>query len=302
MNIKQLETFYWAAKLGSFTAAAERLNSTQSTVSMRIQDLERTFGLALFDRSQRTARLTQKGRELIGYVENLLNLTAEIEERIATPEAMSGFIRFGVAEVVSLTWLPKLLHTLHKRYPKILVELDEALTQDLLAGLANGALDVVLAPGHTSGPSSVNRSLGTVKFAWMASPGLPIPDGPLTPRDLQKWPVIALARESYHHATIEEWFRAQNAYCRRIDTCKSLGVAASLTQAGLGMSFLPIRCYEREIEERRLRVIKTEPEMAPVEFTTAISLNGLHPIAQTIAELAVEISDFDKSQVPQGSG
>ena len=55
MNLKQIETFYWAAKLGSFTAAAERLSATQSTVSMRIQELERDFGVALFDRRLRAA-------------------------------------------------------------------------------------------------------------------------------------------------------------------------------------------------------------------------------------------------------
>ena len=109
MNIKQLETFYWAAKLGSFTAAAERLNATQSTVSMRIQDLEQTLDSALFDRSQRTARLTAKGRELMGYAEKLLSLVAEIQERISAPESIPGFLRLGVAEVVSTTWLPRFI-------------------------------------------------------------------------------------------------------------------------------------------------------------------------------------------------
>ena len=75
-NLKQLETFYWAAKLGSFTAAAERLNYTQSTVSMRIHDLEQNLGVSLFDRSQRTARITSKGRDLLKHAEELLNLSA----------------------------------------------------------------------------------------------------------------------------------------------------------------------------------------------------------------------------------
>ena len=65
MNLRQIETFYWAAKLGSFSAAAERMNATQSTVSMRIQEIERDFGVALFDRSQRTVRLTPKGRRAL---------------------------------------------------------------------------------------------------------------------------------------------------------------------------------------------------------------------------------------------
>ena len=55
MNHRQLETFYWAARLGSFAKAASHLNATQSAISMRIQEMETRLGIALFDRSQRAA-------------------------------------------------------------------------------------------------------------------------------------------------------------------------------------------------------------------------------------------------------
>ena len=62
--MQQLETFFWTVTLGSFSAAAEKLYATQSAVSMRVRELERTLGVELFDRTHRTARLTPKGREL----------------------------------------------------------------------------------------------------------------------------------------------------------------------------------------------------------------------------------------------
>jgi DNA-binding transcriptional LysR family regulator len=107
VNLKQLETFYWAAKLGSFTAAAQRVNSTQSTVSMRIHELEQEFGVDLFDRSQRTARVTARGRELIRYAEQMLSLSAEMRDRISAPDSIPGVMRLGVAEAISVTWLPR---------------------------------------------------------------------------------------------------------------------------------------------------------------------------------------------------
>ncbi|HVL09263.1 MAG TPA: LysR family transcriptional regulator, partial [Burkholderiaceae bacterium] len=58
MTLQQLETFFWTVTLGSFAAAAERLYTTQSTVSMRVRELERNLGVELFDRSLRSARLT----------------------------------------------------------------------------------------------------------------------------------------------------------------------------------------------------------------------------------------------------
>ena len=295
MNLKQLETLYWAAKLGSFTAAAERLNSTQSTISMRIQDLELDFGVELFDRSRRTARVTAKGRELVKYVEQLLNLVAEIRQRLSAPETIPGTLRLGVAEMVSVTWLPALIQVLHDRYPKIVLELDEALTQDLVGRLRSGNLDLILAPGRMPEYDLNTRSLGTVEFLWMAAPNLGVPDGRLNARDLQQWPIIALSRESYHHSRIEDWFRSGNAYYRHIYTCKSFGVASSLASAGLGVTLLPIECFQDQVDSGRLNIIETDPPMSPVEFTATIAMDGINPITEIVADLAQELSTFDKA-------
>src|SRR5262249_19451189 len=195
MNLKQLETFFWAAKLGSFSAAADRLNATQSTVSMRIQDLERDFGLTLFDRAQRTARVTDQGRAFLRYAEEVLRLASEMREQLADGATMPGVLRIGVVEMVSVTWLPRFVKAIHQRYPKIAIDIDEALTQDLVEDLNHGNLDLILAAGRVPGYSFSPVSLGLVEFAWMASPSLGVPDKKLTPRELQDWPVIALSRE-----------------------------------------------------------------------------------------------------------
>lgn len=297
LSTRQLVTFHWAAKLGSFTAAAKRLHTTQSVVSMRIRELEKQLGVELFDRRRRAATLTTKGRKLLGYAEELLRLSSEARESIAGDPDTPETLRLGVAEVVSITWLPRLIRTIHSRYPKIRLELDEALTGDLFARLREGSLDLVLAPGTHVGQRLASCSLGSVEFAWMASPKLQLPKRQLRPRDLQKWPVIALSRESYHHAAIEQWFASENARCRRIDTCKSTGVAASLAAAGLGLTFLPVRCYRREISVGQLRIVKTLPVTSPVEFIAVSSADNINSFAGSIAALAAEISDFEKGAI-----
>lgn len=302
MKLRHIETFYWAAKLGSLSAAAKRLNATQSTVSMRILEFERELGVELFDRSQRSARPTVKGREMLHYAEQVLRLMMEIQERIAGTDAMPGLLRLGIVEMVSITWLPAFIKAIHEQFPKITVELDEALTNDLINRLAEGALDIILAPGNVPGYSVTPVSLGFVEFAWMASPSLGIPDRILTPRELQKWPVIALSRESYHHTSIEEWFRFGDAYCSRIDTCKSFGVAASLATAGLGVTLLPPRCYQDRIQDGSLKVIETDPPFPRLEFNATCAVESMQPVALRIAALAQEISDFDKTDtMPRNS-
>src|SRR5262245_54142281 len=235
------------------------------------------------------------GRDGMRYAEEMLRLSAEMHERLAGSETMPGVLRIGVVEMISVTWLPRLVKAIHESYPKVALELAEALTQDLVEDLDAGNLDLILAAGRVTGYNFSQVSLGTVEFAWMASPALGLPKRTLRPRDLQHWPVIALSRESYHHRSIEEWFRSGGAHCRRIDTCKSLGVAAALAGAGLGVTLLPPRRYGNEIKERRLRLIAVTPRFRPVEFTATYSTATIQPVARRIAELAGEVSDFEKA-------
>ncbi|UQG55156.1 MULTISPECIES: LysR family transcriptional regulator [unclassified Marinobacter] len=292
MNLRQLETFYWAARLGSFSAAAERLHATQSTVSMRIRELEHTMGMVLFDRSKRRIQLTAKGRELVDYANRILDLEADIKYRISSSDTLTGSLRLGVAEMISITWLPTLVKSVSKRYPKVRLEIDEGLTGDLLQGLSDGHLDLLLVPGNSSGMNVRTYSLGHVSFAWFASPTLGLGTSRHTPQSLSEWPVIGLKSASFHHAGIEHWFRHANVRCRYFARCKSLGVVASMASAGLGIAYLPIHYHSGKLPHVELEKLQTTDPLPPVEFVAALSVDEPHGLANLIAELAVSASDF----------
>lgn len=294
MNIKQLETFYWIERLGSFSAAAQRVLATQSTVSMRIQELEQSLGVKLFDRSRRTARLTPKGIELLPYVEQLIELTSEMQQRITPSESLSGLIRVGAVEVIALTWLPRFIRELQERYPNLTLELEVALSFELTEKLRNGALDVIFSLGRPPGTNYTAESLGSLQFAWMASSSLDIPDDEVSPGVLQRWPFITLNRNSYHYASVQAWIRENKVLCRRIIVCNSMTVAATLVNAGLGVTLLPPVCYRREIEEGKLRVIRTPRGMRPVEVFAMYPINEYQPLARLVTKLAAEVSEFDR--------
>jgi len=169
MNLKQLETFVAAVRAGSFAGAAARLNASQSTVSMRLQELEEALGVALFDRTQRKAHLTDKGRELLPFAESAVGLCAEIRHKVGAPGALSGIVRMGVAELVAVTWLPDLVAALHRAYPNITLELDVSLTADLLERLRDCDLDLALLPGAQFGGDLIAHDLAACDLpGWPA--------------------------------------------------------------------------------------------------------------------------------------
>lgn len=292
MNIKQLEAFVWIVRLGSFSAAAERLYTTQSTVSARIQELEEAIGVSLFDRSHHRARLTPKGQELIPYAERLLALTSEIRHRVGDPAALAGVARVGVAELIAITWLPDLANAVHDKYPGVTLELTMGLTNALIANLREGDLDLALIPGPVVEPNLASESVGKVEFAWIAGRSFETRAKVLTPEDLQGMPIISLSEESHHYRTIEHWFSSNNA-CFNVSTrSNNMNVAASLALAGLGIAYLPPLAYRNEIAQGKLRVLKTRPKLPEVEFFAVSPRGRFQPLTHAVVVLAHEVSAF----------
>lgn len=293
MTLKQLETFYWVCQLGGIVAAAERLNATQSTVSARIQELERALGIALLDRSQRSVRPTAKGAELLGYIERVLSLTSEIEQRVANPEVLSGTIRLGVTELVAVTWLSRLLGVINERYPSVTVELLIDLTNTHVRKLTTGELDLALIPGPAQGLGQL--SLGFVEFAWMASPKLGVPERVRSPAELTRWSMLTLTREAKLHHLVAGWFEQNGVSPPRADMCNSIGILSALTAAGLGISFLPFGYFTDErLRTGELRIIETQPRMQPFEYCAIFDSRRPQNLVLSIAKLAQAHSSFAK--------
>ena len=297
MTLKQLETFYWVCRLGGFAAAAKHLHSTQSAVSMRIQDLESSLGVPLFDRNQRAARLTAKGQDLIQYAERMMAVASEIRHRVGDPKVLSGTVRLGVTDFVAVTWLPTLVAAINENYPDIALELDVDLTLTQLRKLQNGDLDVAVLPGPIEEPGLTNMPLGSVEFSWMASPRLGVPRGRLTPRDLHAWPLLTLTHDSNLHKLMAKWFEASNATIRRANACNSIGVLAALTMAGLGVSYLPREHFARDISDGRLQVLDIAPKLPDLEYFAIFEKRQIQPLSQSIAQLAQQYSTFRKARI-----
>lgn len=294
MDIRQLETFLRIIDTGSFGAAAQTLNATQSTVSARIRELERSLGVELFDRSQHRAHLTAKGQDLVAAAREIVRLASNVRHRIGDKDALTGTVRVGVVNLVAITWLPKLMSTLRERYPNLAVVLDMGLTAVLVDKLRNGDLDLVLVTGPVVESGLHAISLGFDHFVWMCAPTLNVPSRKLTPADLAAWPVLGLSAQSHHYPVIERWFRDANVDYRPAISCNNVRVLADLTVAGLGVSLLPRASYRAEITAGRLRVIDTAPHLGPVEFVALHRHTTTDPLVAAVAALAMETSEFDR--------
>lgn len=145
MDIHQLRYAVAVAETGSFTAAAEAVNVSQSGVSTQVQKLERELGVALFDRSGRRVVLTADGERMLPAIRASLRALGEIRTTAADLRGLLlGSLRVGT--VSGLTW-PRLfdaLGELHSAHPGLEVRLHEDTSEGLVSALRHGELDIAV--------------------------------------------------------------------------------------------------------------------------------------------------------------
>lgn len=294
MNLRQLETFMVITKLGSFSAAADRLCVTQSTISARIIELEQVLGVELFDRSQRHVQLTVKGRELVIYAQQMEALSEQIKHTIGSKSSLTGIVRIGVAELVAMTWLPKFAALIRTRYPSLQVEFEVGLNPFLSDGIRSGSLDLAVVAGRSPEPGLTSLELGTVPFAWMASDSLIEHNNMMSVEDLRKWPILYQGTESYTNNLIDDLLKLPGGRKQRAATCNSLGAIISLARGGLGISLLPISSCTNFIKNGELKILKTDPEYYAMPFTTVYIRHHEANLFSDIASISYDASSFDR--------
>ena len=152
MEFQLLRSFVAVAECGGFHRAAEQLNLTQSTVSQQIKRLELEIKRSLFRRTTRSVVLTDDGEMLLGDARCLLQLEEAARQRLAAPR-LSGTVRLGVVEEIAGGSLPSALGRFAALHPGVKLEVQIAVSAELLEELDAGRLDVVFA----------KRPLGTSK-------------------------------------------------------------------------------------------------------------------------------------------
>jgi DNA-binding transcriptional LysR family regulator len=282
LRLRHLEAFLLVAQLGSFRAAAARLNLTQPAISQRIAELERSIGARLIERTSRACRLTPRGRHFESGARRLLESAHDLRAAAADPAKPVGHVKLGVADSVAVTWLPQLLLGLRERYPGVTIDVDVDLTANLARRLTAAQLDLVCGiDGMLRGPLAT-QLIGAFELAWMASPVLGVPRARVTPEILVSFPIVAHTG-GHHQALISRWFRDAGQPPRWISGCSSLAAIIELVAAGVGLSLLPVRAVEARLERGELVRIDTRPAVPPNQLALA---HRLEPLARETEAVA----------------
>lgn len=294
-TLKQLETIYWIANLGTFERAALKLHTTQSAISKRIQELEVTIGTDLFDRSQRGARLTERGEYLVAVAREMLDLHDRIDAIRDGGADIVSRISFGVTELTAMTWLPRLVALLREHYPNALLEPRVDMGRNLYDQLLDNQIDLVIIPETFSSPEVTSHLLGHVRNEWMAQPGLiarPSSEATLPLSELVAYPILAQGSLSGSGLFFSKWMRSQGIVFQRQIVSDSMTALLGLTIAGLGVAYMPPECFQSLVDEGKLEVVPTDPPLPPVPYSAMYRNDRPSAISESVARLAAQSCDF----------
>jgi DNA-binding transcriptional LysR family regulator len=292
MTLKQIEAFYWAAKLGSFAIAAERLHVTQSSLSKRIAELEESIGASLFDRSNKRAQLSDAGQRLIGLAAKMLELSVTMRSEANASFGLRGVCRFGITELGSLTWLPGFIGLARQLYPALVFQPHVGLARILERLVSRGELDFAVAPGHAQDEEISSKKVGEIECTWMASTSRISAGTVLSARELEKLPIITMTEGSGLTSVLSQWALEHGINLHKAMASNSMMAIVGLTAADVGISYLPVVLMESWMTQKKLAAFHSRPSPPNLSYYFLSRADDKRELIEKMEKLISIVPDF----------
>ncbi|WP_334171686.1 LysR substrate-binding domain-containing protein [Sinomonas sp.] len=250
-----LRSFLAVAEHLSFTLAAERLGIAQPTVSQHVAKLEKAAGRGLLIRDTHGVRLTDNGDAMAGFARTILAAHDEAL-RYFRGSAMRGRLRFGTADDLAITGLPKILREFRRAYPQLNLELTVSQSDDLHRRLKAGQLDLVFIKWVAGAQE------GTVVrhdvFSWVGV------EQTVLERD-QPVPLVVYPAPSLSRTLAIDALEASGRTWKVTCSTKQIAGVLAAVRAGLGIGVMPTTLVPEDLSiiTRRFDL----PPVGDVEFT-----------------------------------
>jgi DNA-binding transcriptional LysR family regulator len=293
LSTLSLEVVVWIARLGSFTAAAERMHTTQPAISARVKVLEEALGHRLFVRQGRGVQVTPEGRDFIHRAESIIAQIDDLSVSFGTSRAQ-GVVRLGTSSIcldlVSATGIE-----LTRRMPGVTMQLAIDRAAPLLDLLESRKLDAAIVSGPIEAHKFRSRRLGFDRMLWVAAPSL-LDSRAHLPAEvrLQDVPVWSVPQDSFYWSAATAGLPAQGARLDRVNETGTTLAVARIVAGGAGIGLIAESMATAEFAQGRLAPV---PGLAPcqsVEFSIAVRRDLVSPIVDELMGIAVAASRFSQ--------
>jgi len=292
LNYHHLLYFWTVAREGSVTRAAGELRLGQPTVSAQIRTLEEALGEKLFTRAGRNLALTEVGRVVFRYADDIFSLGRELLDAVKDrPTGRPILFQVGIADVIPKLIAYRLLRPAFELSAPVRLVCREGKPDRLLAELAVHDLDLVLtdAPlGPTHKVKAFNHLLGECELTFFGSAPLARAHRRGFPRSLHGAPVLLPTDNATLRRALDQWFDTEGIRPVVMSECEDNALLDVFGAAGVGMFAAPA-AIEKEIRrEYGVEVIGRVGSVRERFYAISIERKLKHPAVVAIVEAARE--------------
>lgn len=290
LNLKHLRYFWAVATQGSIVGAADILHLTPQTISGQLRELEDQVGSKLFTKSGRRLSLTETGRLVFSYADDIFRLSDELED-VLVGRSPSGGLRLsvGIAMVVPKLLAHRVLSpALSMPEPVRLVCLERPLV-DLLADLSVHKLDMVLADSPLSPAFNVrayNHPLGEFDTCFFAAKAQADALRSGFPASLNGAPMLMPPPGSAIGRALELWFEREQIRPRVVAEIEDRALMKTFGEAGTGIFTAPSPVEQDVLDKYRVEVIGRSSAVKERLYAITAERRIKHPAVSLITETA----------------
>ncbi|NIK78402.1 DNA-binding transcriptional LysR family regulator [Paenibacillus castaneae] len=276
INMEWYRVFYWTARTGSLSRAAEQLYITQPAVTHTIKQLEAKLGGQLFFRMAKGVKLTAEGEVLYHYIEQAYSFMETGERMIAEMhELQAGEIRIGASDTLCKHYLMPYLEQYHIDHPSIRIHITNRTSLETIALLKEGKIDfgIVHLPAADKG-LEIRESLtlqdclvGGASYALLA-------DAPLELAQLIEHPLLLLEQGTSTRRFLDDYADQNGVSFSPELELGSIDLIAQFARSGFGLAIITRQYIANELAAGELIEIPLHPPIPPRSIGIA-SLRGV---------------------------
>ncbi|MDY7539514.1 transcriptional activator NhaR [Undibacterium sp. RTI2.1] len=288
LNYKHLHYFWVVAKAGSIARASEQLNLTPQTISGQISLFEDIQGEQLFKKQGRNLQLTEAGRLVLGYAEEIFSLGQELEEVLQhRPTARTLQLRVGVSDAVAKAVAYRLLEPALALPQTLRINCREGKLDVLLAELALHKLDIVITDSPmppTVNVRGFNHQLGECGISFFATAALAQQYGEAFPACLQGAPILLPGEDSALRSKLMFWLNEKQLHPRIAGEFDDSALMSAFGQAGAGFFAAPSAIADMVIRQYDVQQVGHTDEIREQFYAISVQRKLTHPAVLAITQ------------------
>lgn len=290
LNYHHLLYFWTVAREGSVTRASEKLRLTQPTISGQLRKLEASLGEKLYTRVGRDLVLTDVGRTVYRYADEIFSIGREMLEVVKErPVDRPVRLVVGLPQVLPKLIAFRLLQPVLQMEEKVRLECHEGSMSELLTRLATHELDVVFADSPAGSLVSIrafNHFLGECGIGLFGVPALCEKFGSELPASLNGAPFILPAEGTLMRRSVDYWISDADFHPEVVGEMDDTALMKVFAEAGVGLIPAPLAISTQIEQQFGLKFLMEIPGAVERFYAITVQRRLQHPAVVTISKAA----------------